>query len=107
MLRENAALDSFWTLFGLRGSPGPPGAGHPFGLFADSFFGVLGSKGPGDLRAWPAFCALTSGKEKKHINLSNSVLTLYGLILAPILNLFKLRFWFWELNCSFKPKICS
>ena len=42
-----------------------------------------------------------------HFILSNSVLTLYGLILAPILNLFKLRFWFWELNCSFKPKICS
>ena len=39
--------------------------------------------------------------------LSNSVLTLYGLILAPTLNLFKLRFWFWELNCSFRPKICS
>ena len=41
------------------------------------------------------------------MNLSNSVLTLYGLILAPILNLFKLRFELWELNCSFKPKICS
>ena len=40
-----------------------------------------------------------------NIDLSNSVLTLYGLILAPTLNLFKLRFWFWELlTAHLSPK---
>ena len=33
------------------GTLGLPGAGHPFGLFSDSF-GVPGPKGPGDLCAW-------------------------------------------------------
>ena len=36
---------------------------------------------------------------------SNSVLTLYGLVLAPILHLSS-GLWFWELNCSFKPIFC-
>ena len=43
---KNAASDSFWTLFGhtlwgLLGSLGPQGPGHPFELFSDSF-GVPG-----------------------------------------------------------------
>ena len=42
---KNAASDSFWTLFGLRGALfgtlGLPGAGHPFGLFWGS-----GPEGP-------------------------------------------------------------
>ena len=38
---------------------------------------------------------------------SNSVLTLYGLILAPILIYLSSRFWFGGLNGSFKPKLPS
>ena len=42
---KNAASDSFWTLFGLRGAlfgdsaVGLPGAGHPFGLFSRTPWG--------------------------------------------------------------------
>ena len=55
------------TLFGLfpdsvahsLGTLGPPGAGHPCGLFSDSFE-VPGPKGPRDLCAWPGHSQLLS-----------------------------------------------
>ena len=53
-LFSDSVADSLGTL-------GLPGAGHPFGLFSDSF-GVLGPQGPGDLCAWPEGSQLQNTK---------------------------------------------
>ena len=54
---KNAASDSFWSLFGLRGAlfgdSGAPRAGARFRTLFGDFFGVPGPKGPGHLCAWP------------------------------------------------------